>query len=173
MRASILATSVFLFGCGASVKFYTRTEPGAEFRYHTFAVVSDESAPTGFHRLPVATEIQTVINDAATTRLVDKGYRVASLPDLVIHVGVGKRRARREDSQEQDATGSQVTADDPDGSFNYDERALVFDVFDTKTQRRVWQGIARQIMTTDKVDLDAVRRAVNSIFDRMPGPATM
>ncbi len=174
MRSSIPVLALLVIGCTPSWHVYTRSEPPATFHYQTFAIGSADVAPDGYRRAPVAAALLPLVTQTATTILQQKGYRQASgdACDLLVSVGVGQRQAQPEASQEQDATGSQVAAADPDGPFNYSVRELVIDVFDAKTRKRIFHGTARELMSGSSGEAP-VRGALQALLDKLPGPTTM
>ena len=159
-------------GCAPSLQVYTHTARNASFKgLHTFAIGSAEEAPRGYRRGSVASKVISVVAADVESELTAKGLEQVSIEssDLVVRLGVGQRHKEETPLQQTDSTGDQVTVVDPDGPFNYTEQELVIDVFQGRTNHRLWHGAAREIIEPGEVDDAALNHAVRRLLVDFPG----
>jgi putative flippase GtrA len=166
----IASALVLLAGCAPALTVRTRIDASAPLRYSTFALAVVEHAPDGYRRAPLLRDVVAAIDEVAPTALGARGYRIAPIEaaDLIVRIAVGERGMREEAGQQTDSTGSQVTLDDPDGPFNYLERAIELEAVDAHTRRPVWRGLATSIATRGWVERDEIRSAVDALAARLP-----
>lgn len=166
-----------LAACASTLHVHTRALPSASFQhYRTFGIGSSEDAPAGYRRLPVTAEVLALVDAVAREKLTALGYHgvpAATEADLVVRVGAGLRNKPPAPAADQDALGNETSNDDMlDGAFTYTEETLSIDVFDTKTNRRVWHGASREIIKPDRVNRGLVDSAARAILAHFPKSAT-
>ncbi len=162
-------------GCAPSLQVYSHQSQSFG-HYATFALSTTDTAPPRFRRGVLKVEAATVVGNDVNAVLSERGYHAAASPDqadLIVRYGVGEHAKVEAPKQSDDATGASTETEekDMDAPFNYTEQTLVVDIFDAKTSRRVWHGVAREILSPDKVDSAAIEHAVRAMMAQFPTSA--
>jgi hypothetical protein len=171
MRFGQLFWWLLLTGCPPALRMPGRVQPDPVRHYRTFAIAPGTGPLDGYRRVTPPADARGYEETVAGV-LEGRAYHreAANAAELIIDVAVGETRAGRELSADVDGTGSQIGIDDPDGAFNYTERAIIVDAIDAKTGDRVWHGTAP---APSGGTLDAARResAVRAILQDFPAPS--
>lgn len=177
--SSIVALSLFLVAC-ATPGFETHTDIASDAEiasYKTFSWISDTPyiqqaggvivSPLNTQRIQIAIE----------AKLKDKGYAHVSLaenPDFTVSYTVGTREKLNVQSYPSHYRNSRW-----DWPYYYDhaevyvheytEGTLAIDLFDYKTGKPVWHGVAqKKILQSDRNNpQEAIKLAVNAILEQL------
>ena len=103
--------------------------------YRTIAYAGDTNLPKGFDRTELRDELDATAATLLRSRFESLGYQVAGVDeaDLLLYAGVGKRNGRE--------------ASNLDHADEIVEGTLVLDLFERRTGRHVWQGLARTFVS--------------------------
>jgi len=145
LRLMALLAFATVAGCGSTMNVRGGVEHGATLVGHaTYEFGPAEDAPTGFGRQSVTPDVLALARKHVDEELNVRGYRLVN-EELQVAGGAG-------DSEE----------------FTETQGVLVVDVFDRSSQRRLYHGVAHDVVDADKVDDDQIKEAVHRILANFP-----
>ena len=182
MRAFPLTAAAFLLlsACAYGPTVRTDFDPSVNFQtYHTYSWI-EPAVPQGMNPLMFA-RVQGSINQALSAR----GYTQAAPGDFAISFTVGERdRVRVYDYGPGWGGGwggwgwgcchgwgwggwggwgySDIDVD------QYLERSVVIDIYDNRTKRPIWHGVASNNEYSDRVDYTKLEQAVVAALAKFP-----
>jgi len=173
---------LLLSGCG-SVDVNSRADSHTDFaRYHTFNFAPAPESPGGQNISPADRER---VMGAIRQQMERRAFRMASNPDLVVSAFLRTQESTYDKSNPDNQGGSLVENvqkhygiinDEklgPAPVVNYTEGTLVVQLTDVRSQKPVWQGVARGVMHQGQSPEKAearIREAVSGMFERFPAP---
>ena len=161
-------------GCASELDVHTLTAPNAQLdHYRTYAFDPSLSAPRAYATSPQSAEVQSRIEQMASTVLDGRGYAHATdHPDLVLRVKTGRRVTS---AGEPIAPGPPDITEIPYDSTPLDdephdlvEGSFVIDAFDAKSHRMLWQGAVKEVIDPAHVDFDRLNKAVQKVLASFP-----
>jgi hypothetical protein len=161
LTAGLAIAALTLSACATTPTITSDTTPGASFAtYKTFAWVNT-LPPPGMS--PVAYER---VRQGVAANLLARGYTEGDPADLTLIVTLGAKEKLNVSSFGGRWGG-------PWGGGQLDVRqstkgSMYVDAFDTRTRRPVWHGQASQDIDPDKVDPQALDRAVSQVMAKFP-----
>ncbi|MGD0677701.1 MAG: DUF4136 domain-containing protein [Polyangiaceae bacterium] len=187
-------------GCRSAVEIHTIRSPLAHFdRYRTVAFDLSAQAPRAYTSSPHSAGVREHIEPIVARALEGRGYVLASNDhaDLVVRIETGRREheapigtmplgggvAGLPSPSGGDSAAGGVNVPGPaaiepsyGGELDQEEKdlvegAFVIDAFDAQTHTLVWHGSARTEVQTGPVDLERLRRAVESVMASFPASA--
>jgi len=164
----VIGTALALaIGCGADIVVHSARNPTAVFdHYHSFSFGAPEAALPGYTagRPGSSADVRARVQPAVAAALADKGYVAATdKGDLVILVGAGRRTVPMTASSD---VASEWLPDDENADFV--EGAVVIDVVDASTGRRVWHGASRAQVDTEHLGASVLRREIVDLLATFP-----
>lgn len=163
LAAGLAVAALTLSACATTPTVSSDTTPGASFTaYRTFSWVNT-LPPPGLS--PVAYER---IRQGVAADLIAKGYTEGFPADLTLIITLGAKERLNVNSFGGPWGGPWGGQIDVHQST---KGSMYVDAFDTRTGRPVWHGQASQDIDPDKVDPQALDRAVSQVMARFPARA--
>lgn len=176
-RMKIPTLCVFLClltACGANIK--TEFDQNTDFSdYHRFSWIAPERTEVSDPILD-SQLLSERVHRAVTQVLGDKGYqRVSDAPDFLITYHTASKSKLRTSpfsvsfgySRFYSPWEHSVIFNDPQME-SYEEGILMLDVTDAHTNRLIWRGWDRSILTQENFSDEAIMSSVTDILARFP-----
>ena len=184
MRALPALAALLLAACSTTPTVRTDFDPAANFQnYRTYSWAPVE-VPRGMNPL-MFRRVQAAIDQS----LLARGYTPANPGDFTIGFTVGERdRVEVRDYGHYGGWGGWGPGWGWGGwggwgwggwggwgypyssidVYNVTERSLVIDIYDTRTNRPVWHGVAKKDAYTDDVDYARLDQTIAAVLSRFP-----
>jgi hypothetical protein len=166
-RYVLLIAAAVLAGC-ATMGVSSFVDRTADFsRYHTFGWGPPDALPTGDPRLDNNPFFKDHLEGAVEKSLAARGFtRAASgTPDLLIHYHASVTQRLEVDSA--DRRFGYCYRDCEPHVVQYDEGTVVLDVVDTRTNKVVWRGWARDTLDGVLENQALMDRKIDEAVQRM------
>lgn len=161
LRLMALLAFATVAGCGSTMNVRGGVEHGATLVGHaTYEFGPAEDAPTGFGRQSVTPDVLALARKHVDEELNVRGYKKHDGGDMVVRLSNGRRLV----NEELQVAGGAGDSEE----FTETQGVLVVDVFDRSSQRRLYHGVAHDVVDADKVDDDQIKEAVHRILANFP-----
>ena len=149
--AAVALAALASTGCASAMNVSSHIERGLDFtQYRTYDWGPADALPTGDPRLDQDVFFKDRVQGAVERGLASKGLQMSTsgTPDLLIHYHA--HISQRIDADRVDRRlGYCYGADCQPDLLEYEAGTLVLDVVDTRTNRVIWRGWARDSVEDD------------------------
>jgi len=120
-----------------------------------------ESAPAGFARQSVSAGVVPLAQKHIDEEMAVRGYQQHPNADMIVRLSSGRRIV-------DERVPAPSTIDNGDPEYIETDGALVVDIFDAQSHRRLYHAMARDAVTADKIDDDQIKEAVHRLLAAVP-----
>jgi hypothetical protein len=142
--------------------------PAANIHAKTYAIASAEQVPAQYQSPPRSLEAARHMRPLIEEALRAKGYVPAASiaeADLVFMYSAGRRTREMPPAPASHNPDADVSSDNEQ---EFVEGAITIDALDGKTGARVWHGLGRTQIDSDRVDDALLRKGVTQVLEKFP-----
>lgn len=169
--ATVTISALAATGCATTMNVSSHVQPDVDFaRFRTYDWGPADALPTGDPRLDKNPFFQDRVQGTVEKQLAVRGFeRLASgTPDLLIHfhASINQRiDVNRVDRERGYCSGDDCRA----GVIEYEAGTLVLDIVDTRSNKVIWRGWARDSVSVEGVldNQDRMARKIDEGVTRM------